>query len=310
MNVAKLFACALIVTLSAGCSTLRSMGVRPNAPGGAFSDDVLNKCERLHPTKDASYRECLEYQAVVEWGEGLYEAYKSRATLNEWFIYFAGTIALASLAATAGVAAAGHGGSEALKYIPIAGGFTSGFFALMDNKAKAAAYIDAANETLSALGEADKMIGASSDTRAYGPARAYLYDKIVKATNKLEESRYTLAAAAAERKAELEKLQGEVVKTKIDAGETQKVTVVTGATTTKAGDIITLTTSKIDLTAFKWPDDFKILVGGQEAKLISRSFDSVTFEASKLSPGAHTVELRLKDRAVPAGQPKAVILTY
>lgn len=285
------------------------MGVRPDGPSGDFTNDVLNKCGKVHSSNDSRYRECLEYEAVVEWGEALYESYTSRASMNEWFIYFAGTVALASLASIAGIAASGHGGSDAVKIIPIVGGFISGFFGLLDNKSKAEVYINAAKAIRSALGDANTAIKDPIDSRVYGPARATLYDKIAKATNTLEEQRYTLAAAAAERRKEVEKLQGEIVNTKIDAAETQKLS-VPGRSNVKEGDIITLTVSKILLTDFKWADDFKIFVGSQEAKLINRSSDSVTFTVPKNSPGVHAVDLKLKERSVPTAQPTATVLTY
>jgi hypothetical protein len=285
------------------------MGVRPDGPSGDFTTGVLNKCGKIHPATDSRYRECLEYEAVVEWAEGLYESYTSRASMNEWFIYFAGTVALASLASIAGIAASGHGGSDAVKIIPIVGGFTSGFFGLLDNKSKAEAYINAAKEIRAALGDANTAIKDPIDSRNYGPARAALYNRIAKATNTLEEQRYTLAAAAAERRKEVEKLQGEIVNTKIDSAETQKLNVA-GGSNVKEGEIVTLTVSKILLTDFKWPDDFKILVGSQEAKLISRSSDSVTFASPKNSPGVYAVDLKLKERSVPTAQPKAMMLAY
>jgi hypothetical protein len=98
--------------------------------------------------------------------------------MNEWSIYFAGTLALASLAVVGGIAATGHGVSDALAIIPIVGGFTSGFFALLDNKAKAAAYTEAANEIGISLAAA--MTNLSDDKPRYRETRATLYEGVVK----------------------------------------------------------------------------------------------------------------------------------
>jgi len=288
----------LLIAFANGCSLAPSMGMRPSPPGAAFSQEVLDGCAKRHGSPGQVYIQCLDFYSVVEWGNNLGEAYRSRATINEWSIYFAGTLGLASLAAVAGIAAAGHGASDAVKIIPIAGGFTSGFFALLDNKAKAAAYTDAANEIGLARNAAiEKTKGLSP---AYDDARIALYEGITNAENKLETKRSSFAAAAAERKEELEKLQQEVAKAKINAAEAKELKPKEIAKGTKGGDPITLTTVKIDLTAFDWKKDFKVQVGSKAGTIVSVGFDSVTFTApDQDATGDYNVVLQIRDRPVP-----------
>jgi hypothetical protein len=296
----KVSSSIILLVFANGCSLAPSMGMRPTAPGAAFSDEVLKGCQDRHPSKDAVYLACLEFWPVYEWGNQLKEAYRSRATLNEWSIYFAGTLGLASLAAVAGIAAVGHGASDSVKIIPIAGGFTSGFFALLDNKARAAAYTEAANEIGLALnGAIEKTKGPS---RPYDEARISLYQGIINAENKLETKRSSLAAAAAERKEEIEKLQQEAARAKINAAEAKGLDPATNA---KGGDLIKLTIGKIDLTEFDWKKDFKVQVGSKDAtkEIVSVGFDTVTFRAPvQDAAGPYDVILQIRDRPVPPPQ--------
>jgi hypothetical protein len=214
----RLIVIAILIFFINGCTMAPSMGIRPNPPGGAFSQEVLDGCAKRHPDQDKElYPQCIDFYSVVQWANQLSEAYRSRATMNEWSIYFSGTLALASLAAVAGIAATGHGASDALAMIPIVGGFTSGFFALLDNKAKAAAYTEAANEIGVALGTA--MTNVTDERPRYSTSRAILYQDIVRAINKLETQRSTLAAAAAEKRVDTERLQNEATRAKINAAE-------------------------------------------------------------------------------------------
>jgi hypothetical protein len=268
------------------------MGIRPNPPGGAFSQEVLDSCAKRHSSEDKDlYPQCLDFYSVVQWANQLTEAYRSRATMNEWSIYFAGTLALASLAAVAGIAATGHGGSDALAIIPIVGGFTSGFFALLDNKAKAAAYTEAANEIGVALGAA--MTNLTDDKPRYSTTRATLYQDIVRATNKLETQRSTLAAAAAEKRVDTERLQNEATRARINAAESEKLE----PTQTSKGKLVKLTVRKIDLSEFD-EKDIKVSVDGKPSEIVVVGFDTVTFRAPDVPSGEHHVTLQIRGRSI------------
>lgn len=205
----------LVVFLGSGCS-LANLGVRPNNPGLTFSPEVLARCDNLHTKATDLYRGCLEFYDVIEWGNNLEEAYRSRATLNEWWIYFAGTLGLASLGATGGIAATGHGASEVAKIIPIGGGFLSGFMGFLNNSAKAHAYTEAANTISEALAEAAENV--SGNNPPYKTARATLYKKIAKAKNDLEIKRSEGASAAANKQTteELQKVRNDVEQLRLD----------------------------------------------------------------------------------------------
>jgi hypothetical protein len=288
-------AIGLLVVFVNGCTLAPSMGIRPEPPGGAFSQEVLDGCAKRHPGTDKNvYPQCLDFYSVVHWANQLSEAYRSRATMNEWSIYFAGTLALASLAAVGGIAATGHGASDALAIIPIVGGFTSGFFALLDNKAKAAAYTEAANEIGISLAAA--MTNLSDDKPRYRETRATLYEGVVKAINKLETQRSTLAAAAAEKRVETEKLQNEAARARINAAESKELT--PAHTETVAGDLVVLTVRKIDLTEFD-QKDIKLLVDEKAANIVAVGFDTVTFQAPAATSGDHLVMLQIKGRSIP-----------
>jgi hypothetical protein len=211
--------------------------------------------------------------------------------MNEWSVYFAGTLALASLAAVAGIAATGHGGSDALAIIPIVGGFTSGFFALLDNKAKAAAYTEAANEIGVALGAA--MTNLTDDKPRYSTTRATLYQDIVRATNKLETQRSTLAAAAAEKRVDTERLQNEATRARINAAESEKLE----PTQTSTGKLVKLTVRKIDLSEFD-EKDIKVSVDGKPSEIVVVGFDTVTFRAPNVPSGEHHVTLQIRGRSI------------
>jgi hypothetical protein len=210
--------------------------------------------------------------------------------MNEWSIYLAGTLALASLAAVAGIAATGHGASDALAIIPIVGGFTSGFFALLDNKAKAAAYTDAANEIGVALATAMTNV---TDGARYSASRAILYRDIVKAINKLETQRTTLATAAAEKRVDTERLQNEATRAKINAAESKEL----DPAQTARGNLVKLTVRKIDLSEFD-QKDIKVLVDEKPAEIVAVGFDTVTFLAPDAPSGDHLVTLQIRGRSI------------
>ena len=63
------------------------------------------------------------------------EAYRARASLNEWAIYVAGTIALAGLSVVSGLGIAAEASTEAIGLVGVSTGFTSGFFGFINNSA-------------------------------------------------------------------------------------------------------------------------------------------------------------------------------
>jgi hypothetical protein len=132
---------------------------------------------------------CLFFFNVYEWGEELSEAYRTRATWNEWGFTAAGVTALAIVGSLTGLAAFGLAGSDAAKILPLAGGFVGGAAALWDNKARAAAYTVAANKIDTALAAAKD--GLSSDT--YRAKAGELQKAITSAKIELETKRSEFA---------------------------------------------------------------------------------------------------------------------
>lgn len=182
----------LIAALSSGCAStgIPVLGVRPNQPPVSYSDDIIARCERDEPDKSgANHRDCLYFYNILDWGQDLSDAYRTRATWNEWGLYTAGVVGLAVVGSLAGLAAFNQAGSDAAKIIPLVGGFVSGVSAVFDNKGKAAAYTEAANTIDSALAEAR----ASVKTAEYRPAANTLYGKVTTAKNSLEIKRSTFA---------------------------------------------------------------------------------------------------------------------
>ena len=182
----------LIAALSSGCAStgIPVLGVRPNQPPVTYSDDIIVRCERDEPDKNgANHRDCLYFYNILDWGQDLSDAYRTRATWNEWGLYTAGVVGLAVVGSLAGLAAFNQAGSDAAKIIPLVGGFVSGVSAVFDNKEKAAAYTAAANDIDSALAEAR----ASVKTAGYWLAANTLYKKITTTKNSLEVKRSTFA---------------------------------------------------------------------------------------------------------------------
>jgi hypothetical protein len=179
---------ALVLSLTAGCATtsIPTLGIRPNQPGLEYSDTVKARCKDEAPPENAdAYRECLYFYNIVDWGQDLSEAYRTRATLNEWGLMAAGIVALAVVGSVTGLAAFNQAGSDAAKIIPLAGGFVAGAAALWDNKARAAAYTHAARIIDEALSDARKGLTATN----YRQKAETLQEKITEAKNELEEKR-------------------------------------------------------------------------------------------------------------------------
>lgn len=184
---------ALALSLTAGCATtsLPTLGIRANQPGLEYSDTVKARCKDEAPPEDSdAYRECLYFYNIVDWGQSLSEAYRTRATLNEWGMMAAGIVALAVVGSVTGLAAFNQAGSDAAKIIPLAGGFIAGAAALWDNKARAAAYTHAANVIDNALSQAREGLSRTN----YRQKAETLQGAITGAKNELEQKRTEFGA--------------------------------------------------------------------------------------------------------------------
>ncbi len=196
-TVASVVTASLLVT---GCGTMypRYVGIRPDSPAVIASDEIKKECADRHGKSDpAVLSACEAYLVRVEWAQQLAESYRTRATMNEWAIFAAGTIALGALSAVAGLGVAAAASVTTIGLIGVSSGFTASAFALFDNKTRAGFYTAAANDISSAMVEAsDKATGATT-AGAYNDATKILTDKVGQAANTLEEKRYEAAAAAA-----------------------------------------------------------------------------------------------------------------
>jgi len=182
--------CMLVLSLSSGCTykswtVFPTLGIRPNHPTMTYSDDVQARCKKYNPTTA-----CLEFFNTVEWGQELSEAYRSRATMNEWSLSAAAIVGMAFLGTLTGLAAFGQAGSDAAKIIPLAGGFVTGVTAWFDNKTRAKDYTLAADAIDGALAEAMKKVLAAGGTdEKFMAETGVLYTKIYDAERELEKKR-------------------------------------------------------------------------------------------------------------------------
>ena len=158
-----------------GCA---SLGVRPSKPDAKYAGQ--NSCQSLN-----------EY---MNYSRDLQEAYHSRATQNRWWIYFAGTLGLATIAATAGMAAAAVS-TTTIALVSISGGFTSGFFAFLGNDILAEDYTKAATSVDEAMADVPQIV-KQADEGACANAYAELVKKVSDAATQLEKDRTTSAQAA------------------------------------------------------------------------------------------------------------------
>ena len=206
-------ALALITALT-GCASIipsrHSFGVRPDVPVGAPSPEVEKGCETQHPdeaqkNKDKKngevYRACLAFESVVKWSADLEEAYRTRTSLNRWAVYVAGTLGLATAAASGGLAAAGAAGAGTLGLLGISGGFSSGFFGFLNNGELAQMYTIAAGKIATARSEARKLVedalaAKSNVASTYFSQTGVLRVEVTKARNELELARTSEAMAA------------------------------------------------------------------------------------------------------------------
>lgn len=192
LNYSTLVSCFLVLSLSSGCATtsIPTLGIRPNQPNLEYSEAIQNRCKKeVSAETSETYRDCLYFYNIVEWGQELSEAYRTRATLNEWGVMAAGVVALAVLGSVTGLAAFNRASSDAARIIPLAGGFTAGAAALWDNKARAAAYTEAANTIDKALSAARKGLVTTS----YKQKAEALKETITTAKTDLETKRSELA---------------------------------------------------------------------------------------------------------------------
>jgi hypothetical protein len=307
--VTVLVAAALV---NAGCGTMfpRYFGMRPDAPEGTVSADIKNECAHRHakpaappaPVESAATPDqvaCEQYLAHVEWARQLAEAYRSRATMNEWAIYAGGTIALAGLSAVGGLGIAAASATT-IGLIGVSTGFTSAFLAFMDNSTRAGFYTVAANDLTEALAKATQATGANPTAKDYDAATKALAQSTSKAINELESQRYRAAAAAA--------ASQQVQKAQKDLQDLTKL-IETAAFTelrppkAKVGDPVTAVIIGIDLTAYK--ERIRIFVGG---KLASPDVTSTTTTEVKFTvPGpvttkSDTVRVWIGPAALPGEQ--------
>ena len=203
------FSLAVVVlfflTAMTGCATTSFpvMGIRPDYPKLSPSPEVVEWCKAV-PEKTLS---CTMYRNYHEYANQLSTSYRSRATLNEWGLYFAGLVGLSGLTATAGLAAT-NAGIQALRIVPLVTGFVSGTTAVVENKDKALNYTNAANSIDEAIDTAERVVASRQD---YTAAFEQLSQTVTKAKNDLESSRVELAT----RDKQIEKLVEEKIKEKL-----------------------------------------------------------------------------------------------
>src|SRR5262245_55109851 len=158
-----------------GCA---SLGVRPP------------KAEAKYGVQDS----CTSLNEYMNYSRDLQEAYHSRATQNRWWIYFAATLGLATIAATAGMAAAAVS-TTTIALVSISRGFTSGFFAFLGNDILAEDYTTAATSVDEAMADVPQIV-KKADKGACADAYAKLVKKVSDAATQLEKDRTTSAQAA------------------------------------------------------------------------------------------------------------------
>jgi hypothetical protein len=182
--IALLCVQALLIT---GCATTSFpvLGIRPDHPNPVPSEDAKGSCVG---TGDATGN-CTQYYNYLEYARSLSGAYRSRATLNEWGLYFAGLVGLSGLTATAGLAAV-NAGIQALRIVPLVTGFVAGASTLLENKEKAASYTKAANRIDTAIANAEQKVILKKD---YTNAASDLIREVNEARNDLENTRVELA---------------------------------------------------------------------------------------------------------------------
>src|SRR5262249_49914377 len=121
---------------------------------------------KLHPANS-----CNSLDEYLDYSRDLQEAYHSRATQNRWWIYVAGTLGLATIAASGGLAAAAVS-TTTIAVVAFAGGFYSTFFAFLGDDKLAEGYTTAANSGGAAIAKASEKTNASEIAKASEKANA------------------------------------------------------------------------------------------------------------------------------------------
>ena len=312
--------CTLVSLVTSGCGTMgiRYLGIRPDAPGMVPSQEVEARCKseskgaenksESKGSEKGSTAGCAGFYQTVEWADQLVESYRSRATMNEWSIYAAGTIALAALAALGGLAAAGAATSETVGFISVGSGFTSGFFAFLDNKTRAGFYTEAANDIATARAAAVKTAITSREEAVYWVQAGNLYAAVTEKANWLETQRKEAAVKAdvAKQIDQLNKRVDQLNSTLLSASIGELV-----PTNGKQSETIRLTTPGADLQPYE--KSLKLFVGQSSAKITGVDSKGVYFEIPAQPSGSeksHAVQLRLGNMTIaPAGE-EAPKLTY
>jgi hypothetical protein len=137
--------CSLLILVGvlAGCGTMlpRHLGIRPP-----------------EPTAVPGATACDEWVHYEAYAQQLEEAYHSRATQNRGWLYVAGLLGLAVMAASGGLGLASAATATTLGLLSISGGFAAGSFATINNEALAASYTAAANSVDQSLKSARDKI--------------------------------------------------------------------------------------------------------------------------------------------------------
>lgn len=304
-GAARLGALLVIASLlNAGCGTMfpRYLGMRPDAPDVAASSDIQAECKHRHEVP-ADQVACERYLAHVQWARQLAEAYRSRATLNEWAIYTAGTIALAGLSVVGGLGLAAAASASTIGLVGVSTGFASGFFAFMDNRTRAGFYTVAANDLSTALAKATQTVGVSPTAAQYDEATKALADSVSRTANQLESQRSSAAAAAA--------ASQQIQKAQRDLQELTKIIETASLadlhpSTAKAGDTVVVVVAGIDLTTYK--DRVRIFVGGKQTAGEVTSKTEVKFKVAPVPATTKTDTVRVW--VGPSPVPGERTLTY
>ena len=303
--------CTLVSLVTSGCGTMgiRYLGIRPDAPGMVPSQEVEARCKsESKGSEKGSTAGCAGFYQTVEWADQLVESYRSRATMNEWSIYAAGTIALAALAALGGLAAAGAATSETVGFISVGSGFTSGFFAFLDNKTRAGFYTEAANDIATARAAAVKTAITSREEAVYWVQAGNLYEAVTAKANWLETQRKDAAVKAdvAKQIDQLNKRVDQLNSTLLSASIGELV-----PPNGKQSQTIRLTTPGADLQPYE--KSLKLFVGSSAAKIIGVDSKAVHFEVPARPPGSdttHAVQLRLGNMTIAPADGESPKLTY
>jgi hypothetical protein len=302
----------LFPTLLTGCSTMspytRYFGVRPDGPEmfQNSSTSIPAECNGLDAHGTAA---CLRYVSYAKWAEEMGQAYRSRATMNEWSVYVAGAVALGALAAVGGLGVVGAAASETVGLLSVSTGFTSGFFGLLNNSERAGFYTHAANEIALARAQAEQKIGPERQAKEYTEAANLLAEAMSQWTTWLETQRSEAAVAAAQSE-EVKKANNELADLRREIRFAKIVKTVTLVSiqptegTEKENPTVTLTTNGIDLE--EYTEDLFLRIGGtdlsQRPKVTGKNtldFDMPDCMALQDQPTSVSVQLRLGDVDIP-----------